>query len=189
MALSLAERFERQVDRTGHHHIWLGARNPSRGTGRMKVDGKDSTAHRVAWELALGALPSGAKVTPCAEEPACVRIDHLRLVGGRQGDRPGRRASKGSGSKREVRPGVWELSVTAGRDADGGLVRVYRSVRGSVADASRALTALVAEVGDGRTIPSRAARGLTVDALVASYLDHLRDHKGRRHSTLSATGA
>jgi hypothetical protein len=184
MARSLSERFDRQVDRAGDHHIWQGALNADRGTGRLKVGGKNMTAHRVAWELTHGEVPATARVMPCPEEPACVRVDHLELIGGGQSDRPGRRTPKGSGSKREVRPGTWELSVTVGRDADGQLIRVYRTVHGSMTEASRALTAVVAEIGDGRRIPSRASRGLTVSALIAAYLDHLRDHKGRKHSTL-----
>lgn len=43
---------------------------------------------------------------------------------------------------------------------------------------------LVADVGDGRDIPDRSQRGVTVRDLVDGYLGHLRDHKGRRHSTL-----
>lgn len=79
---------------------------------------------------------------------------------------------------------MWELSVTAGRDPDGQLRRAFRTVRGNQTDACRALIALVAEIGDGHSLPSRVARGLTVDELVAAFLDHLRDHKGRKHSTL-----
>ena len=52
----LAKRFERQVDRSGEHHLWLGAINPARGTGRLKVDEVTMTAHRVAWELTHGPL-------------------------------------------------------------------------------------------------------------------------------------
>ncbi len=32
----LGARFERQVDRTGEHHLWLGGVNPERGTGRRE---------------------------------------------------------------------------------------------------------------------------------------------------------
>ncbi|MGO9854107.1 MAG: hypothetical protein ACLPYY_03570, partial [Acidimicrobiales bacterium] len=56
-AEDLATRFERLVDRTGEHHLWLGSVNPARGTGRIKVGNVAMTAHRVAWELANGALP------------------------------------------------------------------------------------------------------------------------------------
>ncbi len=59
---NLATRFERLVDRTGEHHLWLGNINPGRGTGRIKVNKVDVTAHRVAWELAHGPLPAKVRV-------------------------------------------------------------------------------------------------------------------------------
>jgi hypothetical protein len=86
---------------------------------------------------------------------------------------------------RENRPGVWELSVTVGREPDGGKFRrVFRTVRGGKAQAARALAAFVAEVGDGRDLPSRDAQGITLATLVDGFLHHLRDHKGLKHSTL-----
>jgi integrase len=61
---------------------------------------------------------------------------------------------------------------------------VFRTFTGSTSEATRALAALVAEVGDGRDIPDRSQRGTTVAELLDGYLTYLRDHKGRRHSTL-----
>lgn len=43
-----------------------------------------TTARRVAWELEHGPLPPGARVGGCAVEPACVRIEHLRLSAGKR---------------------------------------------------------------------------------------------------------
>ena len=40
------------------------------------------TAHRVSWELEHGSVPAGAKVLGCSGEPACVRVEHLELIGG-----------------------------------------------------------------------------------------------------------
>jgi hypothetical protein len=37
-------RFERTVDRSGEHHMWLGRLNPSRGTGVIKVNKVDVRA-------------------------------------------------------------------------------------------------------------------------------------------------
>ena len=182
MAAPLSERFERSVDRSGMHHLWLGATNPARGTGRLKVDGRDVTAHRVAWELAHGALGPGGRVLPCRDEPRCVRIEHLRL------DAVARvrstRAARGTGSKRQRRPGVWELTVTVATDGLGGTRRVFRTFNGGQRDASRALAELVAEVGDGSDLPSEESKGLTFEGVLDQFLDHLRDNKGRRHSTL-----
>ncbi|HVM02282.1 MAG TPA: HNH endonuclease, partial [Acidimicrobiales bacterium] len=120
-----ARRFERHVDRTGEHHLWTGARDAARGTGRLKVEGRHVTAHRHAWELAHGPLPASAKVFACPEEPACVRVDHLRVEGMPESQRPAPRARKGTGSIRQVRPGVWKLAVTAPAGVDGGGKRVH----------------------------------------------------------------
>jgi len=62
MASSLSERFERQVDRSGDHHVWLGATNADRGTGQLKVQGRNTTVHRVAWEIAHGLIAPGTRV-------------------------------------------------------------------------------------------------------------------------------
>lgn len=71
---TLAERFEAKVDRSCDHHLWTGAKKAD-GTGVLKVKGKVTTAHRVAWELARGPLSSGSRVQACpmsrpASEPS-----------------------------------------------------------------------------------------------------------------------
>ena len=50
---SLAERFERMVDRAGDHHLWVGF-VAGDGTPQMRVGTTLTTARRVAWELAFG---------------------------------------------------------------------------------------------------------------------------------------
>ena len=122
------DRFDALVDRSAEHHIWTGAVNPQRRTGRLKVAGRQVTAHRHAWELAHGPLPASAKVLACPGEPACVRIDHLRVEGLPESLRPATRARKGTGSIRQVRPGVWKLAATAPAGAGGGSKRVHRVV-------------------------------------------------------------
>ena len=78
MATAMQDRFDKFVDRSGEHHIWLGATRPDVGTGRFKVSGKPLPAHQVAWELTHGSLRDGERIEPCPEVPACVRVDHLR---------------------------------------------------------------------------------------------------------------
>ncbi len=72
----LATRTERQVDRTGQPHLWLGSISPERGTGRIKVGKVAVTAHRVAQELRTVKLVrlGGSR---CASNPACVRVGHF----------------------------------------------------------------------------------------------------------------
>jgi len=182
---SLAERFETQVDRSGEHHLWLGAVNPERGTGRLKVDGRQVTAHRLAWELAHGPLPPGTRVLACAEEPACVRLVHLRIEGAPAPAPPKPRARKGTGSVRRLQPGVWKLTVT-GVHADGTSHRLYRTVYAASEEAARAeLAQFVTEVrgSDGSTRAD--ARRVNLDAAVRRFLyEHLLDERGREPKTV-----
>ena len=60
MQEALAARFERMVDRTCEHHIWTGATKAGRGTGRIQVDGRNTTAHRLAWETRYGPVSARA---------------------------------------------------------------------------------------------------------------------------------
>lgn len=183
---TLAERFEAMVDRSGDHHLWAGALNPQRGTGRLKVAGRQVTAHRVAWELARGPVPVGMKVMACPVVPACVRIDHLALEGEMPAGAPSitsrrqRRAPKGAGSVLKVRDGVWKLTAT-GAYADGSTRRVYRTVYvDTEAEARVELARLVIEVHEtDRTISAETVR-TTFDDAVRRYLyDHLLEERGR----------
>lgn len=108
MSPPLPQRFERNVDRSGEHHLWTGTTRLDRGTGRLKVRGRDTSAHRVAWELVHGVLPPEVRVIACPSEPRCVRLEHLSLDRDVD-DRPTendsgyrRRGRRGAGSKRSV---------------------------------------------------------------------------------------
>ena len=184
----VATRFERLVDRSGEHHLWLGSVNPDRGTGRMKVDNVERTAHRVAWELANGPLRPNQRVLTCATNPACVRVEHLRLEGATEdGARPRPRARKGTGSIRLVRPGTWELRVTMGRWQNGR----PRSFTRTVPTKSKALAAgLLAEFVDemsGSQLPeSQDLRDITVDEALERYLEeYLAAEKGRAEKSIA----
>lgn len=162
------KRFEALVDRSEEHHRWLGAVNPVRLTGRLKVAGRQVTAHRYAWELVHGPVPPGARVLACADVPACVRLDHLRVEGAGVARRAAR-APKGAGSLRRVRPGVWKLAVTAPAGVDGSR-RVHRTVHAKDAkDAAAQLTAFAAEVRSSGG-PSRESSTLRVDEAVERFL-------------------
>jgi hypothetical protein len=163
---SVEERFEANVDRRGDHHLWLGACDDD-GTPQIRVDGRLTTARRLAWELARGPLPPKVTVAACEADPGCVRLEHLGL--GRRRRRapspapaqPLRRRPKGGGTVREVGDGVWELAITAAS----GSGRRYRRIRGTREDATAALAAFAVELG-------RPAA--TVDELVSGYLAHLQ---------------
>lgn len=59
---------------------WLyeGGRIPT-GYGKIKVDGRQLYAHRFAWMLTCGEIPSGLFVCHVCDVPNCVRPEHLFL--------------------------------------------------------------------------------------------------------------
>ncbi len=183
---TLAERFEAKVDRSGEHHRWLGSTKAD-GTGKLKVDGRSVTARRVAWELTNGPLGDGQDVKSCPADKACVRVEHLSVRGGPPVVRAAsvRRRGHGSGTRTQVRPGVWKLTVMAGRYDDGRPRRVHRMVHvPNEAAAARAQIAFVAEVQGAPQPRTQAERDITMNEAVALYLDELEQEKGRERRTL-----
>jgi integrase len=183
----LAIRFERLVDRSSDHHLWLGSINPERGTGRIKVNNVVMTAHRVAWELAHGPLPQKALILACPVNPACVRLDHLRLDGISETTGTRRtRARKGTGSMRLIRPGTWELRATLGRWEDGRPRTLYRTVSaGGETEAAAQLVSFADEMGAVQLPHTRDVRDLTVDEAMERFLtEYLADEKGRADKTV-----
>ena len=181
--------FERKVDRSGEHHLWLGAKDPVRGTGRAKVNGKVMTAHRAAWELANGALATGSRIVPCPAEPMCVRLEHLSIVTGNgtatELPRAGR-GRKGGGTMTQVGPQTWKLTVTAGEYTDGRRRRVSRRVHVSDARAAaRELALFAAEVQGHAPVVQRDLKDLTMNEAVDLFLtEYLADEKGRDDRTI-----
>ena len=61
-------------------HEWRGSRN-SKGYGVIWFDGKQRLAHRAAWLATYGEWPTaGLVVDHICNNPACIRIEHLRLL-------------------------------------------------------------------------------------------------------------
>jgi integrase len=179
-------RFEARVDRSGVHHMWLGAASPA-GGGQVRVDGKLLTAARAAWEIENGPVPDGVRVVSCADEPACVRVGHLRLdqraISSTSPLR--KRSPRGAGTIAAISPGVWKIGVTAGVDRLGQRRRTFRTIYGTRKDAATALAALVTEIGDGHRLLRQDDKQLTLDSLVAWYLEFARQDRGLDHSTLT----
>jgi len=57
---------------------WRGAKKPS-GYGNVRINGKYLLAHRVAFQLAVGEIPSGFIVCHICDEPGCCNPNHLML--------------------------------------------------------------------------------------------------------------
>ena len=81
---------------------WTGATDDD-GYGRRRWRGKVRKAHRVAWEIAYGPIPEGAKVLHRCDNPPCIEPTHLFL--GTQADNvadmiaKGRQGHRGRGVK------------------------------------------------------------------------------------------
>ena len=79
--ISMAERFWAKVDQGEGCWLWTAARDRKgygvfrRGTGLGPCG-----AHRVAWEITNGPIPSGMEIDHTCFTPACVRPDHLALI-------------------------------------------------------------------------------------------------------------
>lgn len=79
-------RFWRKVEKTSACWLWRGRRDQG-GYGQFHVTGDRERgpkqrawrAHRLAWELAHGAIPSGLLVIHECDNPPCVNVSHLRI--------------------------------------------------------------------------------------------------------------
>lgn len=75
-----AERFWSKAAR-GDEGCWLwSASVRQNGYGQINLAGRNRSAHRVAWELAHGEIPTGLLVDHICRHRACVNPDHLRLA-------------------------------------------------------------------------------------------------------------
>ncbi len=88
-------RFLSYVRETEGCHLWMGGRLRK---GYGSFDG--GAAHRFAWELVNGPVPSGLHVLHRCDTPACVRVDHLWL--GTSAENTADRVAKGRSARGET---------------------------------------------------------------------------------------
>jgi hypothetical protein len=55
---------------------WTGAKKPT-GYGRMSIQGKNLQAHRIAYLIQHGSIPSGMHILHSCDNPSCVNHEHL----------------------------------------------------------------------------------------------------------------
>ena len=73
------QRFWLKVDRVWHCWLWT-AYCDRDGYGRFTNAGKRVFAHRYAYELMVGEIPTGLEPDHLCLRKACVNPDHLELV-------------------------------------------------------------------------------------------------------------
>lgn len=77
--LPLKERLMRHVRKTASCWLWEGATIPA-GYGHLHLNGTNTFAHRLAYELANGPIPEGLTIDHLCRVPACVNPSHLEAV-------------------------------------------------------------------------------------------------------------
>ena len=77
--LTLREAFEDRVEKTGDCWGWRGHRD-RRGYGVVDRGGVKRPAHRVAYELHVGAIPEGLTLDHLCRNRGCVNPAHLEAV-------------------------------------------------------------------------------------------------------------
>lgn len=79
-ALALPLRFWAKVKLNSSGCLeWMGARN-NLGYGHFRWEGRTRGAHRVAYQILIGAVPDGLQLDHLCRNRACVDVDHLEPV-------------------------------------------------------------------------------------------------------------
>lgn len=72
------EYFWFKTNKTNGCWLWSGSVS-SYGYGKMKIDGKQFSAHRFSWEIHIGVIDDGLCVCHTCDTPLCVNPAHLFL--------------------------------------------------------------------------------------------------------------
>lgn len=76
--LTLEEKLLAKATQQGECLIWTGQKDP-RGYGKLRLNGRLQSAHRLMYTLRIGPIPEGMVVRHSCDNPSCIAIDHLSL--------------------------------------------------------------------------------------------------------------
>jgi len=74
------ERFWSKVEKTDSCWLWIAARDRKAGYGTIGYQGKVVKAHRLAYEMLVGPIPSDREIDHLCRVRNCVNPEHLELV-------------------------------------------------------------------------------------------------------------
>ncbi len=92
----IGSRFWPKVKQTEGCWLWIGAKD-SDGYGTFRISNRGTHAHRIAYALKVGHIPTAVSVLHSCDNRSCVRPDHLFL--GTQLDNVNDMMKKGRGNK------------------------------------------------------------------------------------------
>jgi hypothetical protein len=93
----MAARFWRKVNKSPGCWIWQAGRTGN-GYGSFGIAGRSYRAHRIAYEMAYGPIPTAAEIDHRCHSRLCVNPEHLRAVTKKQ--------------NQENRAGPWRCSTS-----------------------------------------------------------------------------
>lgn len=89
-----AQRLSERVEKNGECMLWQGALNYA-GYGHLRVGGRLTGVHRIAYELAVGPIPAGLEIDHLCAVRNCVNPAHLEPVTHEENLRRARERSAG----------------------------------------------------------------------------------------------
>lgn len=109
----LPERFTAKVNFDGPEGCWLWTGCKTTGYGRISVAGAMVLAHRMAYELLVGPIESGAVLDHTCFNRACVNPAHLRQASNKQNQE--HRAGAQRNSRSGIRGVYWQKDIAKWR--------------------------------------------------------------------------